>query len=651
MHVALAQQAPRAALAVMVAIVGAVLTYRIRSLTARLAAMVGVGALLVLVVSAPAEVPLDWLIFLPPILINLALLIVFGRTLRPGRQPLIATIAKLERGRELPADLAAHAGRLTWVWVGFFAVMTLMALLLAIFAPLRTWSFWTNVVNPLLIVILFVGEYVYRKLRYSQYRHATPLRVLQLMRPVNTLHLAVAPSAVENIPLLPLHSPQDSLAWRNGRPVTASEFMDAATAIAALLPGRRYVLNLCKDRYHFMVGFAAAMARGQTSLFPPGCGEATIHELYAGFDDACCIADHTDVPAGIEVIDIGAGIGGARRDGAGGRDFAFSPKQTAAVVFTSGSTGRPVSHGKTWGSLVRGAEALGGRLRLDSAAPPQIEGTVPPQHMFGLESTVLLPMRWGGAVDAGCPLLPGDTRTRLAALPAPRWLMTTPVHLRAMAMEEVDGPDRLAGIISSTMPLDVQLARRIESQFACPVLEIYGSTETGAVAMRRTVDDESWALLSGLEIEIENECAWVYGGHVERRTRLADRIRMQSDGRFSLVGRDTDLVKVAGKRASLEELNQRLRRIPGVIDGLYFFSEPEGSRILRPVAFAVAPGKTADEIIAGLRESLDPVFIPRPLYLVEALPRAANGKITRQSLEDLADKVSAASRPAAPESR
>ncbi|MGQ0810317.1 MAG: AMP-binding enzyme, partial [Nitrospiraceae bacterium] len=55
----------------------------------------------------------------------------------------------------------------------------------------------------------------------------------------------------------------------------------------------------------------------------------------------------------------------------------------------------------------------------------------------------------------------------------------------------------------------------------------------------------------------------------------------------------------------------------------------------RLTAFVVAPGMSAAAILAKLRQRIDPAFLPRPLYLVEALPRNETGKLTRQNLCDL----------------
>ena len=261
--------------------------------------------------------------------------------------------------------------------------------------------------------------------------------------------------------------------------------------------------------------------------------------------------------------------------------------------------------------------------------------------MFGLETTVMLPLCWGGAVDAGQPLLPFDIKAAVDAAPAPRWLMTTPLHLHACVSDGIDLRGSLRGVISSTMPLDAGLARSAEELCGCPVEEIYGCSETGMIAMRRSASGPTWTLCEGVRMETQDGATRVAGGHIEQPFALADRVEITGQDSFRWLGRASDLIKVAGKRASLEELNTRLRNVPGVADGVFYVPSVPENRAGRPAAFAVAPGTTAAAILAALRKDLDPLFLPRPLYLVDALPRTANGKITRDGLEALARSMSA----------
>ena len=129
------------------------------------------------------------------------------------------------------------------------------------------------------------------------------------------------------------------------------------------------------------------------------------------------------------------------------------------------------------------------------------------------------------------------------------------------------------------------------------------------------------------------------GGHVEQATPLADALELLANGRFLLHGRTADLINIAGKRSSLGYLNHQLNAVPGVIDGAFFMPDDnpsDGDHVTRLMAFVVAPGITASRLLAALRERIDAIFIPRPMVLLDALPRNSTGKLPRDTLLALA---------------
>src|SRR5674476_221107 len=160
-------------------------------------------------------------------------------------------------------------------------------------------------------------------------------------------------------------------------------------------------------------------------------------------------------------------------------------KQLIAVVFTSGSTGTPQPHPKTWGALVSCVQAEALRLGLLHNTPFTIIGTVPPQHMYGFESTVLMAWHSGNALSHAQPFYPADICEALTAVPTPRVLVSSPVHLRALLDAGLALPE-IALVVCATAPLSTELAQDIEARCHAPLLEIYGSTETGQIASRRS---------------------------------------------------------------------------------------------------------------------------------------------------------------------
>ncbi len=111
--------------------------------------------------------------------------------------------------------------------------------------------------------------------------------------------------------------------------------------------------------------------------------------------------------------------------------------------------------------------------------------TVPPQHMYGFESSVLLALHGGAVLDASRPFFPADIAAALRRVPAPRMLVTTPFHLRTVLDAKLALPP-LTLVLCATAPLAPQLAAEAEARLGAPLLEIYGCTEAGQVASRRT---------------------------------------------------------------------------------------------------------------------------------------------------------------------
>ena len=172
-----------------------------------------------------------------------------------------------------------------------------------------------------------------------------------------------------------------------GRDVTAGNFAADAVRLAQRLPEARYAINLCAGRYAFAVGFAAALLRGQTSLLTSDRSPHRLRALATQHADAIALCDdEADLPLPLPRVAVPPP----------GDDRAASPlipsEQCAAVVFTSGSTGEPVAHTKLWGALAARSRDAGAAFGLDPAHPATIVGTVPPQHMYGFETTVLWPL-------------------------------------------------------------------------------------------------------------------------------------------------------------------------------------------------------------------------------------------------------------------
>jgi acyl-coenzyme A synthetase/AMP-(fatty) acid ligase len=157
------------------------------------------------------------------------------------------------------------------------------------------------------------------------------------------------------------------------------------------------------------------------------------------------------------------------------------------------------------------------------------------------------------------------------------------------------------------------------------------------MATRRTARGPEWRTLPGIRVELRETVAWASGGHVEQPTALGDVLEPLAPERFLLHGRVADMVNVAGKRSSLAHLEAQLRAIDGVADGVFYMPDEEAANgVTRLAAFVVAPGLTREALLAALRRRIDRAFLPRPLVLLERLPRAPSGKLPREALRALA---------------
>jgi len=413
----------------------------------------------------------------------------------------------------------------------------------------------------------------------------------------------------------------DPVAVAANRPMSQATFQRDVAALAAQLPDHDYVLNIRTDRYKFMVGLAAALCRRQISLLPPSHAPGVLDAVKASYPGVF-VLDDTATPCTAAAAPALPSI---------------PPDQPAIILFTSGSTGQPKPVAKSWGTLVRSARAAADRLGIANLRGATIIGTVPHQHSYGLESMVMLGLQHGLIIDAGWPLYPADIRAALAGTPRPRILVTTPVHLRALLAEPDDMPP-VDLILSATAPLPQPLAAQAEQKFAAPLIEIYGCTEAGQMATRRTAQETAWQCLDGVTLTQDAQGTWASGPSVEGTTLLQDIIDPTGPGTFILGDRAADLVDVAGKRTSLAHLNFLLLAIPGVQDGAFIMAEPDGKRVARLMALVVAPALRKEAILQALRARIDPAFLPRPLVFVDALPRNALGKLPREALLRLAGR-------------
>ena len=430
--------------------------------------------------------------------------------------------------------------------------------------------------------------------------------------------------------LLALHGPNDLVALGEGGPRTAQDLVADAARVAAFLAGfpPGEVVLVCSDRYHFAVGLSGAWEAGHGVTLPHNVQAETVRAVASGALVRAVLHDRDGAAGGTDVREL------LRNSAPASPPNRPVPDDARLTVMTSGSTGTQKGVRKTRGQLLGEAD-LSARL-FGPLRGGRVLSTVPPHHIYGLQFGVLLPLRGGAALVRAGALHATEV---LAALEryAVSALVSVPAHLAPLALEDHAPP--LECVFSAGSPLPRAIGQTLSARHGWRVVEVYGSTETGALGFR-LAGEETWTPYPGATISVGEgdgflvDSPWLPEGS-PRPYPLPDRIELRPGGGFVLHGRVDDAVKVAGKRISLREIEERLLSLPGVSDAAALSRGSPGLRGQEIWAAVAATGWTAEGLRGALGRWLDPVTVPRRIRVLGALPREPTGKLPRARLEAL----------------
>ena len=401
--------------------------------------------------------------------------------------------------------------------------------------------------------------------------------------------------------------------------MSRADLLAHAIALSEKLPEKNYAINLCQDRYLFIVSYLAVCIRKQISLLPANQAPKTLQDLQENYPESYILSDNK-ADAGVVIT------------------YDLLTKSTQpfplididrplSISFTSGSTGKPKAIQKTWRGFQISAELALQRFKLQDQEITLVS-TVPMQHMYGLETSLFWVLFSQMTLHNSRPFYPEDIRNTLNSLTTQKVLVSTPRHLNSCSQTQGEWSN-IKFLLSSTAPMDKVLAKQIEQNMQAPVFELFGSTETLSFASRRVTITEQWQPYATIQLKKIQQQFVLQGGHIAKAQVLDDNFSIDNEGLFTLLGRCTDLVKIAGKRASLYDLNYHLTAINGIEDGVFF---PGKNERLSALVVSQLPRQT---ILQHLKQSIDEVFMPRVIYSVAAVPRNTMGKIIKSELEQL----------------
>jgi acyl-CoA synthetase (AMP-forming)/AMP-acid ligase II/3-hydroxymyristoyl/3-hydroxydecanoyl-(acyl carrier protein) dehydratase len=433
-----------------------------------------------------------------------------------------------------------------------------------------------------------------------------------------------------------------------GRVRTVGDLARRKAELAAELQEREAlaVQLCCEDRFNFLVALVTAAELGLTIQLAP----KTQRSQNIG-------------PRSLRIVDSPSrgtpgGLGDPEldvlpMDGDSIRTGAVDPEPHARVTldlsrlelefWTSGSSEEPRRFRKSARQLLSEASLIAEFWQL--RAGDRLVCTAPPHHIYGLLWGVLAPFLGGASVLSTTPRH-GAAIAEAVRKAEPLRLVSVPAQLAALlGTFEIQTPPKLPGhVVSSGAPLHAEVARGLEAHGVF-VLEVLGSTETGGIAWRRPTRSTNYVPLPGVSVARSPDGFLVVDSlHLPEAQRpfvTSDLVEMRGEG-FEHRGRSDPIVKIGANRVSLGEIEERAKRLPGIVElrAVALAVADSQTHPLEIGVVAIAPGYSPQLLRTLLCVELPSELWPKRARMVDSFPVDERGKVTRASLASLFDRPS-----------
>lgn len=321
-------------------------------------------------------------------------------------------------------------------------------------------------------------------------------------------------------------------------------------------------------------------------------------------------------------------------------------QEGVALFFTSGTSGNPVGVLKSAAHIQREIETQ--KKWISAYSFEQCLVCVPFFHIYGFLFGVALPLALDLDIVTQDHFLPGDILSH--ARSKPTLCITNPVFIRALNRfgEDVDLSDSL--FICSGGALEASEAGVFEEKYHTKLIQLYGSTETGGIAIRGG-SDTLWTPLDTVEIDTVEGRLSVRSPYLsdylyqEGFTPIAhphittDLVRIE-EGKFEIIGRESELIKIGGKRLSVIEIERYLETREGIEEALV--SVEYRPLLLRGELMHLqlrgeAGSMDAAEIKKLLHDRFGGIHIECKIVMVDEIAKTATGKKIRHALSMKSD--------------
>ncbi len=452
--------------------------------------------------------------------------------------------------------------------------------------------------------------------------------------------------------LLGYQSLNDIVIYQNDNSITLYQLMEDLIYLDKKLPKHKHLLNLYENRYYFILGLLLGIKRQSIHLFPSNTSAYTFEFLTQEYAEILTLdktapqyknkgknkVSHIDIESLLKTKKTATQETVEQYLAIFANDAYYH--EDTIIIFTSGSTGTPKPFAKKLSDFIAVAQQLKTQLTLENN--PMILATVPAQHMYGLETSIMMPLINGLSMYEERPFYPDDMARILAKQTHSSLLVTTPIHIRA-CLKTQTRLTHLQQVLCATAPLDEQMAQIFEDEQEVSLIEIYGCTEVGVIATRRSAVSQEWICLDDIALVPSSEnLVDIQTNRSINVFTLNDHISYISNKTFMLHGRKSDMINIAGKRNSLSYLNHHLLNYKHLSDGCFYQPDHLEESQQRLVVFIVADKHrfSIQDFKHYFKTKVDSVFTPRHFYFVDKLPRNKTGKILHNEIKSLYQKLS-----------
>lgn len=445
-----------------------------------------------------------------------------------------------------------------------------------------------------------------------------------------------------------MHEADKNLFFSKDGVITQQQFSADLDSLRARLDGAATLCNLLQDRYEFSLALVAGLLNQQPIVLPPSLAPEAIRASIAKAPNPVILSntpEHARLAPCLSASALPPSTATGTGTGMTGYAAPLQDNPTEIRVYSSGSTKQPKCNVKTW-EMLRGGAAITDQIIQDLKALPSevgLLGTTPHGHMYGLEATIFATLGFGHCTYRDTIFYPADLEQAIDAARAcgisKLVLITSPAHLRFLEPAILAAPEIIC-VLSATAPFPAALATRLAARENLKVMEIYGSTETGSMALRQTAFEEAWTMAAGFALQNDQSSCLASAPHLPTPIPLEDEVEHHPDGRFTLLGRAGDMVSMRGKRSRLAALNAILSDVAEISDGVFLHARGSESDTLAiaaapPQDSALSEAEMRARIRHHLLQHLDAAFVPKKVIFLPQIPRSATGKVTRATIADL----------------